>query len=125
MSAKVLTKAAAKEAGIDLIEDGSGSVRREALATERDRPRASWLQIFAHLAWWRCRVWTQATRLFKKSFEICATSGVPKGVERAHQGGRRFDDRQIRRTGAQNKVVRGIAEKTNRRPESFVGLGCF
>ena len=71
MSAKVLTKAAAKEAGIELIDDGKGSqavhdtvvamraarrsgsansktkaevdLWREALATERDRSRASWL----------------------------------------------------------------------------------
>src|SRR4029450_11927891 len=105
-------------------KSGSGSVWRETLAAERDRPRASWLQIFAHLAWrWR-RLWPQATRLFEKSFEICATSGVPKGIERAHQGGRCFDYRQIRRAGTQNEVVRGIAEKTNGRPESFVGLGC-
>ncbi len=79
MSAKVLTAAAAKEAKIELIEDGRGtqavprrcrrdaggasfrlgehedeggsqSFRREAVAAKRHRPRTCWLQVVACLA---------------------------------------------------------------------------
>ncbi len=74
MSAKVLTKAAAKEAKIDIIEDGRGSqavhdvvvamraARRSGSANtaKRYRPGAGGLCCIADLAgWWR-RLWTEA-----------------------------------------------------------------
>ena len=98
MSAKVLSKAAAKEAKIDLIEDGRGTqavhdvsrgdargaafrfgqhedqsrsrfVRRKAVAAKRNRSRPGRLQIVADLARrWR-RFWPEAARLFEESCE--------------------------------------------------------
>ena len=91
MSAKVLTKAAAKEAGIELIEDGHGTqavhdtivamraARRSGSANTKTKAEVDlsgakpWrqkgtgrLQIVPNLArWWR-RFWAEAARLFQK-----------------------------------------------------------
>src|SRR5215469_2095226 len=74
-------------------ESGSGSVWRKTVATERDRPRKGWLQIVPYLARrWR-GFWTEAAGLFQEDLKIRAASGVSKGIERADQGRRRFDDR--------------------------------
>ena len=98
MSAKVLTKAAAKEAKIDLIEDGRGTqavhdavvamraARRSGSANTKTKaevdlsgakpwrqkgtgPGTRRLQVVADLAWRWCRVRTEAARLLQESFE--------------------------------------------------------
>ena len=146
MSAKVLTKAAAKEAKIDIIEDGrgtqavhdvvvamraarrSGSANtktkaevdmsgRQTVAAKRHRSRARRLQFIAHLAWrWR-GVRTEAARLFQESFEIGPASRVSESVERANQGRRRPDDRQICGLRIENENVCRSCPQTDRREE--------
>src|SRR4029077_16181632 len=103
-------------------ESRSGSLGCKAVATKRDRPRAGWLQIVADLARRRCRFRPQAAGLFQKDLEICAASRFSKSAQRANQRRRHFDDRQICCARTEDKVVCDAAEKTNRCPESFIGL---
>src|SRR6266403_1473380 len=109
MSAKVLTKAAAKEAKIDLIEDGRGTQAVHDVVVAMRAAR---------------RLRAQAARLLEKDFKISAASCLSQGPERADQGRRRISDRQICRAGTENEIVCGVIEKTNRRPENFANFGC-
>src|SRR5207302_4253547 len=59
-------------------ESRSGSLGCKTVATKRDRPRASRLQIVAHLARRRRRFWSQAARLFQKDLEIRTASRLSK-----------------------------------------------
>ena len=103
MSAKVLTKAAAKEAKIELIDGGRGTqavhdvvvamraarrsgtantktkadvnlVRRQTVAAKgTGRARAGY-KSSVDLARRRCRLWTKAARLFQESFKSVRAS---------------------------------------------------
>src|SRR5436190_605556 len=70
----ILISGAAFRFGQYQDESRSGSLGCKTVATKRDRPRAGWLQIVAHLAGrWR-RFWSQAARLFQKNLEIRTAS---------------------------------------------------
>ena len=128
MSAKVLTKAAAKEAKIALIENGRGTqamhdvvvamraARRSGTANTKTKADVDlsgakpWrqkghrscprgLQVIGHLAWWWRRFRAEAARLFKENFKIGPPAGVSEGTERADQCRRRAYDRRVRGDG--------------------------
>src|SRR5205814_7981679 len=88
-------------------------------------PCSRGLQVISHLAGRWSRVWPEAARLFQKDFKIIAAPRLSQSVERAYQSRGRFDERQIRSAGAENEVVRGVGEQTNRREESFADFGCL
>ena len=121
MSAKVLTKAAAKEAKIELLDGGRGTqavhdvvvamraARRSGSANTKTKADVNlsgakpWRQkgtgraragykSSVDLARRRCGLWTKAARLFQESFQIGAPPCVPEGAERADQRRRRADD---------------------------------
>ncbi len=134
MSAKVLTKAAAKEAKIDIIEDGRGTqavhdvvvamraARRSGTANTKTKADVDmsgakpWRQKGtgrARAGYVSSPIWRGGGVVFgpkprdysKKVSKIGAATRFSKSTERANQSGRCSDDRQIRRAGTQNEIV--------------------
>ena len=115
MSAKVLTAAAAKEAKIELIENGAErrrarrrrrdargapfrfgehedesrreSLRRETVAAKRNWPRPRRLQVVADLAWRRRRLRTEAARLHEEDFQDDARLAFQKALSERIKAG--------------------------------------
>ena len=143
MSAKVLTKAAAKEANIAMIEGGRGTqavndvvvamraARRSGTANTKTKADVD----LSGAKPWRQKG-TGRARAGYKSSPIWRGGGVvfgpkprdyskkvSKSAERADHRGRCPDHRPVRRAGTQNEIVRGIAKEANGGGESLADLG--
>ena len=134
---KSFNSEAAKDAKIDVIENGRGTqavhdvvvamraARRSGSANTKTKADVNlsgakpWRQkgtgraragykSSPDLAWWRCRLRPQAARLFKESFQDDPAPRFSQGAERADQGRRRADGRQVRGHRDQDQGVRRI-----------------
>ena len=148
MSAKVLTKAAAKEAKIELIENGRGTqavhdavvamraARRSGSANTKTKAEVDlsgakpWRQKGtgrARAGYKSSPIWRGGGVVFgpkprdysKKVSKIGAPTRVPKGAERADQRRRRADGRQVRVTEVENESVRQLGQEADRARRRF------
>ena len=146
MSAKVLTAEAAKEAKIELIENGRGTqalhdtvvamraARRSGSANTKTKADVNlsgakpWRQKGtgrARAGYKSSPIWRGGGVVFGPkprdySKKISKTTRAPRlseGAERADQGGRRADRRQVRGHGSEDEGVRRAAEEADRRAE--------
>src|SRR6266481_416530 len=104
MSAKVLTKAGAKEAKIDLIEDGRGTqavhdaivamraARRSGSASTKTKAE---VDLSGAKPRRQRRFWSQAARLFEESWKVRSPPRFSKSAERTHQCRGCFDHRRV------------------------------
>src|SRR5438034_7441385 len=92
-------------------KSGSGPFRCKALAAEGNWPRSRRLQIIAHMARWRRRVWPKAARLFQMISKLLPRLAFPEALREPHKFGRGFTNRKFALSGRKTKAFVAVLKK--------------